>query len=108
MLSEASAGPLAGVKVIELGTLIAGPLCGRMLADFGAEVIKIEAPEGGDQIRQWRKMYEGTSLWWYPFEVLDVSTSDEGVAVAALPSSSFTSFFACSLLLVTGEGCCRT
>jgi formyl-CoA transferase len=53
------------VKVVELGTLIAGPLCGRMLADFGAEVIKIEAPEGGDQIRQWRKMYDGTSLWWY-------------------------------------------
>ena len=65
MLSEPSAGPLSSVKVIELGTLIAGPLCGRMLADFGAEVIKIEAPEGGDQIRQWRKMYEGTSLWWY-------------------------------------------
>lgn len=64
-MSEASAGPLAGIKVVELGTLIAGPLCGRMLADFGAEVIKIEAPEGGDQIRQWRKMYDGTSLWWY-------------------------------------------
>lgn len=57
--------PLQGVKVIELGTLIAGPFCARMLAEFGAEVIKIEAPEGGDQIRQWRKMYEGTSLWWY-------------------------------------------
>ena len=64
-MSEASAGPLAGVKVVELGTLIAGPLCARMLADFGAEVIKVEAPEGGDQIRQWRKMYDGTSLWWY-------------------------------------------
>jgi len=57
--------PLQGVKVIELGTLIAGPFCARMLAEFGAEVIKIEAPGGGDQIRQWRKMYEGTSLWWY-------------------------------------------
>lgn len=57
--------PLQGVKVIELGTLIAGPFCARVLAEFGAEVIKIEAPEGGDQIRQWRKMYEGTSLWWY-------------------------------------------
>lgn len=64
-MSEASAGPLAGVKVIELGTLIAGPFCARMLAEFGAEVIKIEAPDGGDQIRQWRKMYQGTSLWWY-------------------------------------------
>jgi crotonobetainyl-CoA:carnitine CoA-transferase CaiB-like acyl-CoA transferase len=64
-VNEATAGPLAGIKVLELGTLIAGPLCSRMLGDFGAEVIKIEAPEGGDQLRQWRKMYEGTSLWWY-------------------------------------------
>lgn len=58
-------GPLAGIKVIELGTLIAGPFCARMLAEFGAEVIKIESPDGGDQLRQWRKMYQGTSLWWY-------------------------------------------
>ncbi|MDB5905107.1 MAG: CoA-transferase [Betaproteobacteria bacterium] len=64
-MNEAGAGPLAGIKVLELGTLIAGPLCSRMLGDFGAEVIKIEAPEGGDQLRQWRKMYQGTSLWWY-------------------------------------------
>jgi formyl-CoA transferase len=58
-------GPLSGIKVLELGTLIAGPFCGRLLAEFGAEVIKIEAPDGGDQIRGWRKMYDGTSLWWY-------------------------------------------
>jgi formyl-CoA transferase len=51
--------------VIELGTLIAAPFCARLLGEFGAEVIKIEAPEGGDQIRGWRKMYRGTSLWWY-------------------------------------------
>ena len=57
--------PLKGIKVIELGTLIAGPFCARMLAEFGAEVIKIEAPGGGDPLRKWRKMYEGTSLWWY-------------------------------------------
>jgi formyl-CoA transferase len=60
-----NSGPLQGVKVIELGTLIAGPFCARLLGEFGAEVIKIEAPDGGDQIRGWRKMYEGTSLWWY-------------------------------------------
>jgi formyl-CoA transferase len=64
-VTDKSSGPLAGIKVIELGTLIAGPFCARMLAEFGAEVIKIESPDGGDQLRQWRKMYEGTSLWWY-------------------------------------------
>lgn len=59
-----SAGPLAGIKVLELGTLIAGPFCSRMLAEFGAEVIKIESPDGGDPIRQWRVLKDGTSLWW--------------------------------------------
>ena len=57
--------PLQGVKVIELGTLIAGPFCARLLAEFGAEVIKIEAPDGGDPLRKWRKLCQGTSLWWY-------------------------------------------
>jgi formyl-CoA transferase len=58
------AAPLAGVRVLELGTLIAGPFCSRILAEFGAEVIKIEAPGGGDPLRGWRKLYRGTSLWW--------------------------------------------
>jgi formyl-CoA transferase len=57
--------PLQGIKVIELGTLIAGPFCARLLAEFGAEVIKIESPAGGDPLRKWRKLHEGTSLWWY-------------------------------------------
>lgn len=57
-------GPLAGVKVLELGTLIAGPFCARMLAEFGADVIKVEAPDGGDPIRQWRVVKDGNSLWW--------------------------------------------
>jgi formyl-CoA transferase len=57
-------GPLAGLRVIELGTLIAGPFCARILAEFGAEVIKIEAPDGGDPLRTWRKLHAGTSLWW--------------------------------------------
>ena len=56
--------PLAGVKVLELGTLIAGPFCTRILAEFGAEVIKVESPDGGDPLRQWRKLHAGTSLWW--------------------------------------------
>ena len=57
--------PLAGVKVLEMGTLIAGPFCGRILAEFGAEVVKIEAPDGGDPLRSWRHLHEGTSLWWF-------------------------------------------
>lgn len=57
--------PLSGIKVIELGTLIAGPFCTRILAEFGAEVVKIETPGEGDPLRSWRKIYEGTSLWWY-------------------------------------------
>jgi len=59
-----STGPLAGIKVLELGTLIAGPFCARMLAEFGADVIKIETPDGGDPLRQWRVLKDGTSLWW--------------------------------------------
>ena len=56
--------PLEGVKVVELGTLIAGPFCARLLAEFGAEVIKIEPPGVGDPLRKWRTLYKGTSLWW--------------------------------------------
>lgn len=64
-----TAGPLAGLKVLELGTLIAGPFCTRLLAEFGAEVVKIEEPAsasspGGDPIRRWRMMHGDTSLWW--------------------------------------------
>lgn len=56
---------LAGIKVVELGTLIAGPYAAGLLAQFGAEVIKIESPQDGDPLRKWRKLHEGTSLWWY-------------------------------------------
>ena len=52
------------MRVIELGTLIAGPFCARILAEFGAEVIKIESPDGGDPLRTWRRLHQGTSLWW--------------------------------------------
>ncbi len=58
------AGPLAGIKVLELGTLIAGPFCARLLGEFGADVIKVESPDGGDPIRQWRVLKDGNSLWW--------------------------------------------
>ncbi|MDZ7589390.1 MAG: CoA transferase [Rubrivivax sp.] len=57
-------GPLADVRVLELGQLIAGPFAARTLADFGADVIKVEPPEGGDPLRQWRLLKDGTSVWW--------------------------------------------
>jgi crotonobetainyl-CoA:carnitine CoA-transferase CaiB-like acyl-CoA transferase len=59
------AGPLTGIRVIEVGTLIAAPFATRLLAEFGAEIIKIEALGDGDPLRRWRKMHNDTSLWWY-------------------------------------------
>ena len=58
-------GPLAGVKVLELGQLIAGPFATAFLAWFGAEVIKVEPPGTGDPLRTWRVVHKGTSLWWH-------------------------------------------
>ncbi len=57
-------GPLSGYRVIELGQLLAGPFAGCMLGYFGAEVIKVEPPQGGDPIRGWREVQNGTSFWW--------------------------------------------
>src|SRR5690606_22965669 len=57
--------PLAGVKVLELGSLIAGPYACALLAQFGADVIKVEPPGVGDPLRKWRKLHKDTSLWWY-------------------------------------------
>jgi formyl-CoA transferase len=56
--------PLEGIRVLELGSLIAGPFAAKILGEFGAEVIKIEAPDSGDPLRKWRKLHNGTSLWW--------------------------------------------
>ena len=55
---------LSGLKVLELGQLIAGPFAAKTLADFGAEVIKIEPPDNGDPLRKWRMLKDGTSVWW--------------------------------------------
>ena len=55
---------LAGLRVIEMGQLIAGPFAGKTLGDFGADVIKIEPPGAGDPLRNWRKILDGTSVWW--------------------------------------------
>ncbi len=65
MFDERSKELLQGLRVLELGTLIAGPFAGRIFSDFGADVIKVETPKTGDPIRQWRMMHEDTSLWWY-------------------------------------------
>jgi formyl-CoA transferase len=59
-----SDGPLAGVRVLELGNFIAGPFAGQLLGDYGADVIKIEAPDGGDPMRRWGITHEGNGLWW--------------------------------------------
>ena len=55
---------LAGLRVVEMGQLIAGPFAGKTLADFGADVIKIEPPGAGDPLRNWRLIKDGTSVWW--------------------------------------------
>lgn len=64
MQAKPSMDALQGLKVLELGQLIAGPFAGKTLADFGADVIKVEPPAGGDPLRQWRLLREGTSVWW--------------------------------------------
>ncbi len=63
-MAQIPAAALSGVRVIEMGQLIAGPFCGKTLGEFGAEVIKIEAPGAGDPLRNWRLMQNGTSVWW--------------------------------------------
>jgi len=57
-------GPLVGVRVLELGNFIAGPFAGQLFGDYGAEVIKIESPDGGDPMRRWGVTVDGDSLWW--------------------------------------------
>jgi crotonobetainyl-CoA:carnitine CoA-transferase CaiB-like acyl-CoA transferase len=64
-MTDKTIRPMAGLKVVELGTLIAGPFASRILAEFGADVVKVESPDGGDPLRKWRLLYEGTSLWWF-------------------------------------------
>ncbi len=60
-----NSGPLADVRVIEMGVLLAGPFCGQLLGDYGAEVIKIEQPGVGDPMRDWgQEKAHGMSLWW--------------------------------------------
>jgi crotonobetainyl-CoA:carnitine CoA-transferase CaiB-like acyl-CoA transferase len=81
---------LQGLRVLELGQLIAGPFAGKTLADFGADVIKIEAVDGGDPLRTWRLLRDGTSVWWEVQSrnkrsvALDLRSTEGQAAVRAL------------------------
>jgi len=92
--SGARPGPLAGLKVLELGQLIAGPFAGRTLADFGADVIKVEPPGDGDPLRKWRLLHHGTSVWWQVQSrnkrsvVLDLRTDEGRADVARLAAEA--------------------
>src|SRR4051794_10640593 len=61
---DAAPGPLAGVRVLEMGSFIAGPFAGQLLGDYGADVIKVEPPGDGDPMRRWGVTIDGNSLWW--------------------------------------------
>jgi formyl-CoA transferase len=89
--ADPPAGPLAGYRVLELGQLIAGPFCGQLLGDMGAEVIKVEPPGVGDAMRQWGQVHpEGQSLWWSVIArnkksvTIDLRTGDGRAALRAL------------------------
>jgi formyl-CoA transferase len=88
------AGPLAGLKVLELGQLIAGPFAAKTLGDFGADVIKVEPPATGDPLRHWRMLKDGTSVWWQVQSrnkrsiALDLKNSDAQEIVRKLAAES--------------------
>ena len=85
---------LDGLKVLELGQLIAGPFAGKTLADFGADVIKVEPPGVGDPLRKWRLLRDGTSVWWQVQSrnkrsvCLDLRTPEGQEAVRALAAEA--------------------
>lgn len=85
---------LHGLKVLELGQLIAGPFAGKTLADFGADVIKIEPTDGGDPLRRWRLLRDGTSVWWEVQSrnkrsvALDLKSPEGQAAVRALAAEA--------------------
>ncbi len=87
-------GPLRGLKVLELGQLIAGPFAAKTLADFGADVIKVEPPGTGDPLRQWRLLKDGTSVWWQVQSrnkrsvVLDLKARHDVAVVRALAAEA--------------------
>jgi len=86
--------PLTGLRVVELGQLIAGPFASKILAEFGADVIKVEPPSGGDPLRGWRLIHEGTSVWWAAHArnkrslTLDLRTPEGQVIIRQLASDA--------------------
>ena len=62
--AQSPAGPLAGLRVLDLSIIVAGGTASSLMADFGAEVIKVERPGSGDPLRNWGPFYNGVSLWW--------------------------------------------
>ena len=93
-LPHSPTGPLAGLKVVELGQLIAGPFAAKTLADFGADVVKVEPPRTGDPLRQWRLVKDGTSVWWQVQSrnkrsiALDLKQPDAQAVVRALATEA--------------------
>ena len=89
-------GPLADLRVIDLSTVLAGPNCARYLADFGAEVIKVERPDGGDSLRNmaWRDPRDGEGLWWKQVNrnkrtiALDLKNADDVAVLKGLLSEA--------------------
>ena len=76
---------LEGIKIVELGQLIAGPFAAKTLADFGARVVKIEPPGQGDPLRTWRRLKDGTSVWCC---LLYTSPSPRDLSTSRMPSSA--------------------
>lgn len=86
-------GPLLGIRVLELGNFIAGPFAGQLLGDYGAEVIKVESPDGGDPMRRWGVTLDGDSLWWPTIArnkqsiVADLNDADDLAMVRSLAAA---------------------
>jgi len=100
--------PLEGLRVIEMGAFIAGPFCGQILADFGAEVIKIEAPGHGDPMRQWgRRRHNGKSLWW-PVLARNKKSVTLNLKTEKGQQMANELILQISWLKISGQGCLRS
>ena len=97
-MPQLTPGALQGLRVVEMGQLIAGPFAAKTLGDFGADVIKIEPPGAGDPLRNWRLIQDGTSVWWQVHGRLSQSmvAPDSLTILAQRGRSSRTSCANCS------------